>query len=112
VRQGTKEAQTSENLHLPGTWVNKGKGKGRTPKVRDPAPWSNCPLRFEPGSCLTCWENSRYSVPNGSGKQEKYAEQGEPDRPQDIPDHDDVCSCLDPDRFERADEYASGRHHP
>ena len=37
---------------------------------------------------------------NGSGKQEKYAEEGEPDRPQDVPDHDDVSSWIEPGRFE------------
>jgi hypothetical protein len=95
--------QTSENPST-GSLVNRGKGKGRAPKVRDPSPRSSCPPRFDPGSCLTCWVNPKYSVPNGSGKQEKYAEQGEPDRPQHVPDHHDVCSCLEPDRFERADE--------
>src|ERR687893_1129584 len=42
---------------------------------------------FGPGSCLTCRANPQCSAPDGSGEQEKDAEQGEPDRPQDIPDY-------------------------
>src|SRR5215204_6990405 len=55
---------------------------------------------FDGGSRITCRVGLRCSVPIGPGTQEEYAGQGEPDRPQDVPDHHDVCGCFEPGRFE------------
>src|SRR5215210_735483 len=49
---------------------------------------------FDRGSRITCRVDLRCSVPIGPGKQqEEYAGQGEPDRPQDVPDQHYVCGC-------------------
>src|SRR5215210_1656392 len=67
---------------------------------------------FDRGSRITCRVGLRCSVPIGPGKQKEYAGQGEPDRPQDVPDHHDVCGCFEPGRFEGPDEYAGSRDQP
>src|SRR5215203_1335531 len=51
---------------------------------------------LDPGYRIARRITLRRSVPEGSGKQEEYAGQGEPDRPQDVPDHHDVCSRFEP----------------
>src|SRR5918997_3285542 len=69
------------------------------------------PATIDPGDRLACRVAPRLSVPYGSGEQEEYAEQGEPDGPQDVPDHHDVRGRFEPGRFEHADEHAGGRRH-
>src|SRR5918998_5447808 len=52
---------------------------------------------------------ARYLI--GPGKQEEYADQEKPNRPQDVPNDHDICGQFEPGRFKRSNEYASSRHH-
>src|ERR671920_643052 len=61
---------------------------------------------FEPGGYLTCRANPQCSPPDGSGEKEKDADQGEPDRPQDVPAHHVLRGRFKPRRLKGADEYA------
>ena len=67
---------------------------------------------FHLGSRITYRVSLRYSVPVGPGKQEEYAGQDKPNRPQEVPNDRDVYGRFKPGQFEGPDEYASSRDHP